>query len=471
VFVLLLLLSLAFAFGTPLYALVYYLPGMEQVHSPFRWILVATLSLAVLAGYGVRRISAEAGRLASGRKAKPTPFVHDGTVTSAFARMTLGVGLGVLALLLISWVFYPSMAPVFDLVFRQMELAGRVFPDTQHFYSYQFPWVLQFALLAVVSSLILGLSRTAYRLPGAIRGLPLWKVLLPIVVALDLLNFARDLYPTNDPELLAYRPPVVEFLTGDESHWRLTTFDPDDHKTLNPNMAWLFGFEDIRGYDSIIGENYVSFMQVVDIQDQLHYNRIAPLRTRASLNSPLLDILNVKYVLTEAVVDSHKWHRVYQDGAVRVYRNAEALPRAFVLPVEATLRADDVVQALRQFDPRFHVIVGADPFEGDELPDAVVAGTPLSAEVRYDGNERVELEVSVERRSWLVLADRYDRDWKAYGTERAEPGQRRKLEVHRVNGVLRGVLLGPGEWVVSFAYRPAGLSLGIVLSVLAVSGC
>ncbi|HHJ07061.1 MAG TPA: hypothetical protein ENK24_06140, partial [Anaerolineae bacterium] len=55
-FALLALLSLLFAFGTPLYAILFYgLPGWNQLHSPFRWIYPFTLSIAVLAGLGVEQ--------------------------------------------------------------------------------------------------------------------------------------------------------------------------------------------------------------------------------------------------------------------------------------------------------------------------------------------------------------------------------------------------------------------------------
>ena len=49
-FVFLAVISLAFMFGTPLYAILYYgLPGINQLHSPFRWIWPFTISIAVLA--------------------------------------------------------------------------------------------------------------------------------------------------------------------------------------------------------------------------------------------------------------------------------------------------------------------------------------------------------------------------------------------------------------------------------------
>ena len=47
-------LSLLFAFGTPLYALLYYgLPGWSQLHSPFRWVFPFTLSMAALGALGL----------------------------------------------------------------------------------------------------------------------------------------------------------------------------------------------------------------------------------------------------------------------------------------------------------------------------------------------------------------------------------------------------------------------------------
>ncbi|MCB0185683.1 MAG: hypothetical protein KDE31_15550, partial [Caldilineaceae bacterium] len=50
-FLALAILALLFAFGTPLYAILFYgLPGWSQLHSPFRWVFPFTLSMALLAG-------------------------------------------------------------------------------------------------------------------------------------------------------------------------------------------------------------------------------------------------------------------------------------------------------------------------------------------------------------------------------------------------------------------------------------
>ena len=56
-FALLAVLSLAFAFGTPLYDILFYgLPGYRQLHSAFRWVFPYTLAMAMLAGFGFERL-------------------------------------------------------------------------------------------------------------------------------------------------------------------------------------------------------------------------------------------------------------------------------------------------------------------------------------------------------------------------------------------------------------------------------
>jgi hypothetical protein len=51
-FIFLALFSLAFIFGTPLYALLFWLPGINQLHSPFRWVWPLSLCAASSAPMG-----------------------------------------------------------------------------------------------------------------------------------------------------------------------------------------------------------------------------------------------------------------------------------------------------------------------------------------------------------------------------------------------------------------------------------
>ena len=100
-------ISLAFVFGTPLYALLYYgLPGVNQLHSPFRWVFPLTLALAALAGFGADALSQAHAK----RWGEPVPIranndiknelVATPTATFKMAR-PLGYGLIVVGLIVV----------------------------------------------------------------------------------------------------------------------------------------------------------------------------------------------------------------------------------------------------------------------------------------------------------------------------------------------------------------------------------
>ena len=72
-------------------------------------------------------------------------------------------------------------------------------------------------------------------------------------------------------------------------------------------------------------------MRAIESQGELLYNRIAPIYGLENLSSPLLDLLNVRYVVTEGEIPNPDYELVYDDE-VRIYENIDALPRAFALP-------------------------------------------------------------------------------------------------------------------------------------------
>ena len=92
-------------------------------------------------------------------------------------------------------------------------------------------------------------------------------------------------HPAADPALLDYVPPVVEFLKQDAGHWRLTSYDPPGlpEKTFDANVGWFFDLQDVRGYDSLFTAQYRDYMRLIDDQDELLFNRIAPLRSRSMI--------------------------------------------------------------------------------------------------------------------------------------------------------------------------------------------
>lgn len=101
------------------------------------------------------------------------------------------------------------------------------------------------------------------------------------------------------------------------------------------------GFNDIRGYDSIIAKQYVQYMEAIEPQNELPFNRIQPLANWEAINSPLLDLLGVKQYITHEELDLPKLMTVWQSENLRVYENRAVMPRAYTIPQSATALVDN----------------------------------------------------------------------------------------------------------------------------------
>jgi O-antigen/teichoic acid export membrane protein len=475
-FVVLSLFSLAFIFGTPLYAILYYgLPGINQLHSPFRWVFPLALAIAALAGYGMDhlllptgdRSSPTAGRSSRFRDApllRPFYLWGEPSAVTVVAGLAFWAGLLLASALFLSRVAYGALEPLLERLFLGLTLAPDAFPSIRAFYSYQFGNVLILAAILVASGVVLRASRCT-----RFRWCRLWPWLAAAVVGLDLLIANAGFHTAADPALLDYEPQVVQWLREQPGEWRLTTFTPHGDKPLNANAAWLYGLEDVRGYDSVIPRRYVRYMEAIEPQSELLFNRIQPIFDWQALNSPLLDVLGVKYVLTRATIDLPKYEMVWEGEGLRVYENLAAMPRAYIVPQTATVVAADPLAELNSHDPRQHVVVEETAWDNPiSLPPEPVTAVSEPGAIAAYGNIEVIVTAAAETPSWLVLNDSYFAGWKAFLQPAAdlEAGEQ-ELAIYPVNGNFRGVLLPAGEWQVRFRYSPMSFQLGGLTSAMA----
>ncbi|MGI6208964.1 MAG: oligosaccharide flippase family protein [Anaerolineae bacterium] len=438
-FAILAVASLLLVFGTPLYRLVFLLPGVDQLHSPFRWVFPYTLCIAALAGLGLTAVTDPEGGIGS----------RAGRVIGRLAAIA---GAGGLALLLVVLVYPDPFVGLADRVLATSELTQRAFADGRMLISYQYRNGLVLALSLLGSGLAL---------VAAARRHAAWPALAGAVLVADLFAVGYGFYPRANPSLLEQVPPAVKFLQEDTEPWRLTTFIAPGEKPLNANGAMLYGLEDIRGYDSIIPRQYVEYMGLVETQDELLYNRIAPLSEVESLDSPLLDLLNVRYVLSSQPIERPGYELVYQ-GEVLIYRNLDHLPRAFALNRARRVPSEALHQALAQADPRTEVLL-----EGAEEELGAPEGHLLPVTILERSETEVLVRASLDQPAWVVLTDAYFAGWRAYirpfGS--AEPEVQRPIE--RAYGAFRAVELPAGDWEIRFDYMPRSFQIGLYLSFIA----
>jgi O-antigen/teichoic acid export membrane protein len=468
-FIALAAVSLLFAFGAPLYALVYYLPGLSQVHSPFRWIYPYSLCMAMLAAMGTDALLSRAratGRWAVLRETLAARAVPWAALAGGSA-VLLGLGTSLLA--------KERAAALAERALHRLALAPNAFSDGRMFYSYQFRNLLIFGTALALGGLLLVLWPRLRR-PG------LWAALALLLVAGELYVIGTGFFPRTDSALAGYPLPCVEFLRGDaDGPFRVTAYVGDGEKTFNANAGWMYGLEDIRGYDSIIPRQYVEYMELIQPQTELMYNRIAPIYEAyaGALDSPLLDMLNVRYVLADRArpIRRDSYTLVY-DGEILIYRNENALPRAFlvsealVLPGEDAAAVDTRRQALLGTDLRRVVILEESPER-----DAVPANTPANAGaasatiVEYTPNQ-VVVAVRTAEPAYLVLGDSYYEGWLAYSSPLEPPAngepepEEQSLRLYRANGNFRAVQVPAGEHLVRFRYSPDPVKFGFYISFL-----
>jgi hypothetical protein len=382
------------------------------------------------------------------------------------------------------------------------DLAQMAFADGRMFWSYQATNLTHFGAIALLVGLavwwmIRGEGRRARggnstqrhreaekrrenQSPIAQSHNRLIALFLIFITALDLFLAHGRFNPASDPALSPWTeqgtPPVVKFINEREqagaSPWRFTTFNAPGEKTFNANAGMYYGWHDVRGYDSIIPRQYAEFMQQIQPQEnELLYNRIAPIYAQrggdvyAALDNPLLDLLNVKYVITEHAIPNPGWQEIYQDDAVRVYENLEVLPRALIAPEARVVPAAE--QPLTTADLRQVIFIEETPAE----PNALVSASPQLREAnisRYTANE-LFVDVNLSDRGWLFLGDAWFPGWKAYLRPfGGDESQETELTIHRANRAFRAVYLpADGQWTVRFVYSPMSFKLGLYISFLA----
>lgn len=481
------ILSLAFAFGTPLYAVLYYLlPGYSQLHSAFRWVFPYTLSMAALAGIGLdwlagQRVEADS-RMVAGETADSAELRALGRATLAgriagiAGWAALIAGAAALVVVLVSIVVPGPFVGVGERILAASDLAReRGFADGAMAWSYEASGLARLGLMALLAGTVLVWGARRQRRFGGGRWLP-WAAVG--VLVLDLWLFGHSFNPAVDPKLLEFKPPVIEWLQAQQDPaqpWRLASFDAPGEKLLNPNAAMPYGLEDVRGYDSIILRPYVEYMERIQPQWDLLYNRIGPIYSQlgntpnyGALDNRLLDLLGARYVLTTQEIPNAGYRLAYDDE-VKVYENMDALPRAFVVG-EALAAADraEALDRLQEVEPAETVVL--EGIAASELPARASPGL-REARISQRGNRELFVDVNLDDRGWLVLTDSYFDGWKAYlrpfgvegeGVDASGQSIEQELPVYRADGIFRAVYLPrAGQWTVRFVYSPRSVLLGL----------
>ncbi len=273
---------------------------------------------------------------------------------------------------------------------------------------------------------------------------PAWRFLAVAVILCDFQAFAW-LPIQNKAETQKQGQDHLEALLGCRNLANFFKSQPGLFRVQmqvdwEPNIGDLYGIHTTGGFAATLLKDYERLLNGVP---------------RAN------DLLNVRYFVGAKTEGNVK--PVFNDGKWVVFENPNYCPRGWVVH-------DLVIEPSR--DQAFHRISQPDfdPLRVAVAPKAleVALQPPLAGsreEVRFERYQadRVELRVRTQSRGLLVLSEVYYPGWRA--TVNGAPAQ-----IHKVNGLLRGVVVPAGESQVTLSFAPRSVLLGAVLSGLTLLG-
>ncbi len=453
-FALLLGVSLALAFVTPVYSLLFHaVPGMDQVRSPWRWTLVTMFAVSYLAAVG-------ADHWFNQLSAPTTRLCRIAATVKVLVLCVLAAGVAWLA-------FSPDRLTSLAEYFLKSEpyaKAQGVFDGTAQ--AANFLWInaARFMVFALAATLIVAL---AYWRQWGSAGVGVVSFLALALIAFDLGQTTYHFNTHSDPEIYRQRPPIVQKLqeAAATETFRIGRFGWQN--TYFPNSPTFAGLQDMGGYDSVILRDFARYMQAIETQHFLYYNFILQVRDAAALSSPLCQLLNMRYMVSVGELKNPDYERVDVPGSLRLYRlkDGKGLPRAFFVGrVERTANADEAIAAIKagHVDVHHQALVETIPGGTTGLVDAFPKAPGRATIVEYRPS-RVRLETSTPARQFLVLCDVYYPGWQAY----VDGGP---ADIMITDGIFRGVSVPAGDHTVEFRFEPRRLRIGIGLSLACLAG-
>jgi hypothetical protein len=169
-----------------------------------------------------------------------------------------------------------------------------------------------------------------------------------------------------------------------------------------------------------------------------------------------------------------RWRKLAEFGAVELYENLKALPRAWFARQAVIQPSAEVLRTIRTgrladgqpMDFSNTVLLESELF-GNRQIKTPLANLPIAsqanAEVKITSYQphRIELQTNNPTAGFLVLSEIYFRGWEAW-----VDGQR--VSVERANFTLRGVELSPGRHKIEFVFRAPSFRTGAIYSTVGV---
>lgn len=272
-------------------------------------------------------------------------------------------------------------------------------------------------------------------------------------------DLASYLAPTPGARFLMAQPEPFRYfgyaghVFGGPMPYTLRWTDPGIAALEVNNRAMLTGLEDTQGYNPVHLARYDDFVAALNGQTQNYHHADI---LEQGFDSPLLDLLNVRYIILPKIPASDevlpRYQRplqpAYEDNAVRIFENPAAMPRAWLVhsAAQGSLASTSV--------DLHHVAVLEVP-----PPTLVEPEDPASESVQIQtySPDRIALRVIAATPALLVSSEIVYPPWHAYVDGQPAP-------IYAADGALRAVAVTAGDQLVEMRYESLALQVGLMLT-------
>ncbi len=434
-------LSVSLGGYTPIYKLYFnFLPGTNKFRAPSISFFLVSMSLVIMAALTLEAIAAIRDRAPDEEKAARRAAKTSANVKTQrdFAEY------GMIALMVIAVLFM---------------LTSQVIPNQ---FGEATGWI-RFGLFLGVTGFLL--SRWVR---GALQTRTLAMALAVITLA-DLWIIDRKFFQTVPPPDQIYAADdVVQYLQSQKDGGRVWVFPFG-------NQAVYHGFERV-GNNTIPLKNYLMHFGIEQAGGE-HGNQLERWNQYAGAGEKIyvdwhnftgfpvfMSAANIRYIVSGLELKMNNsdtastpmgLEEVYRGHSAIVYRNDNALERAYLVPnVQLIPQTDSALKYMQSsaFNPRNVAVV-------DRAIGATLSATTLvqSSEIKVKEPARVIVHTTTNRPAMLVLADVYAHGWKAF-----IDGKPAAMVI--ANVAFRGVVVPAGEHDVRFSFDPDALFTGLYIS-------
>ena len=335
-------------------------------------------------------------------------------------------------------------------------------------------WVVSFAMAMLVG---LGAEELLRRIGPA--GGSRSRIVALLLVGVVALNYAAlglpPLFNLRRGDLYGAAGPAFDFvrarLTPQDRVFLVGRYGVHPDFALAQKAAMLARVPTIFDYEPLASRSYAEFFTYMrtgrPLQQLGDWYWVFDKLMLPTLQRPLLDLTAARYLLIDRALDrtprllTPAVHLLTEADYVRIYENAEAMPRARYVPGIAVLPAEQILPRLAAADPdpRRVALVSAAPRSGFLGSDASASG---SVAIALDAAERVVIQVHASAPGFLFLADQYFPGW----TARVNGARQ---EILRADHTFRLVEVPAGDSEVVFTYQPTSVRVGALISFATIA--